>query len=61
MKMTGESNEGLRKVNDASRVTAFVILFINIYYYNYGYFDSYGISHDIRSRHTSAIYPSRSV
>ena len=47
MKMTGESNDGLRKVNDLIRAMAFMILLLNIYYYNYGYFAHHKLQHEV--------------
>lgn len=50
MKGTGESVEGLRKVNDIFRLLAIFILFIHIYYYCYGYFAQIGFTHQLSDK-----------
>ena len=47
MRHTGESIDGLRKVNDLIRLLSITILMIHIYFYCYGYFSLIGLTHQM--------------
>jgi hypothetical protein len=47
MRHTGESIDGLRKVNDLIRLFSVIILGMHIYYFCYQYFASIGLAHRI--------------
>ena len=50
MKHTGESIDGLRKVNDIVRLFSIVLLGLHIYYFCYGYFAGIGFTHEFSDK-----------
>ena len=46
MKHTGESIDGLRKVNDLVRLFSVILLGLHIYYFCYGFFAAKGLAHE---------------
>ncbi len=50
MKHTGESIDGLRKVNDIVRLFSIILLGLHIYYFCYGYFAGIGFSHEFSDK-----------
>lgn len=50
MKHTGESTEGLRKVNDLIRLISIILLITHVYYYCYGWFKAQGLHHTISNQ-----------
>lgn len=50
MSMTGENEMGLRKIIDMTRMISIVILLIHFYYYCYGAFEEWGLTHTITDR-----------
>lgn len=50
MAMTGENEMGLRKIIDMTRMISIVILIIHFYYYCYGAFDDWELTHSITDR-----------
>src|SRR5436305_14982418 len=48
--MTGENEMGLRKIIDLTRMISIVLLLLHWYYYCYGAFDAWKLTHPITDR-----------
>lgn len=50
MSVTGENEQGLRKIIDLTRVASIFVLLLHVYFYCYGAFDEWGFRSDILNR-----------